>query len=55
MRRCAWLVVAPFLLSGDTPAGRIASIVLGLALGGLSLPRGRRSREQYASWDRLVL
>ena len=50
-----WLVAAPFLLSGDTPAGRIASIALGLALLGLSLPRGRRSPEHYASWDRLVL
>jgi len=50
-----WLVAAPFLLSGDTPVGRVFSIALGLALVALSLPRGRRSREQYASWDRLVL
>ena len=30
-------------------------LVAGLALIGLSLPRGRRSAEHYAGWDRLVL
>jgi hypothetical protein len=50
-----WLVVAPFVLSGDTGAGRVASVVFGLALVALSLPRGRRSLEHYASWDKLVM
>lgn len=31
------------------------SIVLGLALVGLSIPRGRRSKEHYAGWDRFVI
>ena len=32
----------------------LTSIVIGLALLGLSLPRGERS-EHYAGWDRFVL
>lgn len=51
----AWLVAAPFLLEGAGGAATIASIAIGLALIGLSLPRGTRSREHYAGWDRLVL
>lgn len=50
-----WLLLAPWLLEGASPAGRGASMVLGLAIIGLSLPRGRRSHEHYASWDRFVI
>jgi len=51
----AWLVAAPFLLDGETLLGASASVVLGIALAALSLPRGPRSREHYAGWDRFVL
>ena len=50
-----WLVLAPWLLEGASPVGKAASVVLGLAIIGLSLPRGRRSDEHYASWDRFVI
>lgn len=50
----AWLVVAPWLLTGASATAAAASVVLGLALIGLSLPRGRRSAEHYGSWDRYV-
>jgi nucleoside-diphosphate-sugar epimerase/uncharacterized membrane protein len=50
-----WLVLAPWLLEGASPAGKLASVVFGLAIIGLSLPRGRRSAEHYASWDRFVI
>jgi uncharacterized membrane protein len=50
-----WLCLAPFLLVGGDAAHSIASVAVGLALIGLSLPRGERSEEHYAGWDRLVL
>lgn len=50
-----WLVLAPWVLEGDSTVAAIASVVLGLALIGLSLPRGRRTDEHYASWDRFVI
>lgn len=51
----AWLVAAPWMLAGATTGGTLASIALGLALVVLSLPRGRRSPEHYASWDRYIV
>lgn len=51
----AWLVAAPWLLEGASAIASVAGVVLGLALVGLSLPRGKRSREHYASWDRYVI
>jgi nucleoside-diphosphate-sugar epimerase/uncharacterized membrane protein len=51
----AWLVAAPFLLTGVGPLGAIVSVVVGIALVGLSLPRGERSAEHYASWDKYVI
>lgn len=50
----AWLVVAPWLLTGASATAAAASVALGLALIGLSLPRGRRSAEHYGSWDRYI-
>lgn len=50
-----WLLAAPFLLEGGSSTAAVASIVVGLALIGLSLPRGRRSNEHYAGWDRFVI
>ena len=50
-----WLVVAPWLLEGETTAGAAASVVLGLALAGLSLPRGRLGGFRYGAWDRWIV
>ena len=50
-----WLIAAPWVLAGATAPGFVASIASGLALVVLSLPRGRRSPEHYASWDRYVV
>jgi nucleoside-diphosphate-sugar epimerase len=49
-----WLAVAPLLHGGDAFDSAVR-VGLGLALIGLSIPRGRRSREHYAGWDRFVL
>lgn len=51
-----WLVAAPWLLSG-VPSGlaTVNSVIAGLALVALSLPRGRRSAEHYGGWDRFVV
>ena len=51
----AWLVAAPFLLDGVGHLGAVASVVAGIALIGLSFPRGKRSAEHYASWDKYVI
>lgn len=51
----AWLAVAPFILGGASTSATVASVALGLALIGLSLPRGRRSDEQYAGWNRFIV
>jgi hypothetical protein len=52
----AWVVVSPFLLSGaGTTVATIAQVVVGLALIGLSLPRGTRSAEHYGGWDRAIV
>ncbi|MGP9814497.1 NAD-dependent epimerase/dehydratase family protein [Rhodopseudomonas sp. NSM] len=50
----AWLVAAPFLLDGGM-AGGIVQIAIGLALIGLSLPRGARSDQHYGGWDRAII
>jgi uncharacterized membrane protein len=50
-----WIAVSPFLLEGATLAGTIGGVVVGLALIGLSLPRGKRSSEHYGGWDRLIV
>jgi hypothetical protein len=50
-----WLVAAPWLLDGATTAGAAASVVLGLALVALSLPRGRLGGFSYGAWDRWVV
>jgi nucleoside-diphosphate-sugar epimerase/uncharacterized membrane protein len=51
----AWLVAAPFLLDGESMFASAVSVVLGLGLAVLSLPRGVRSKERYAGWDRYVV
>ncbi len=51
----AWVVASPFLLEGGTQASTIGDVVVGLAVIGLSLPRGKRSKEHYGGWDRLIV
>ena len=51
----AWLVLAPWLLDGAPPMTHWSDAVSGIALIGLTLPRGVRSRHHYASWDRFVV
>ncbi|UGB39538.1 NAD-dependent epimerase/dehydratase family protein [Frateuria soli] len=50
-----WLLVAPWVLHGHSTVATGVSVALGVALIGLSLPRGPRSREHYAGWDRFVV
>ena len=50
-----WLIAAPFLLDGGGTAATVVGVAIGLALIGLSLPRGKRSDEHYAGWDRFVV
>jgi len=50
-----WLVAAPFLLEGGNSLAMFFSIALGAALLALSIPRGSRSEEHYAGWDRFVI
>jgi len=47
----AWLIVAPWLLSGGSTVAASVEVVTGIALIALSLSRGRRSAEHYGSWD----
>jgi hypothetical protein len=49
----AWLMLAP-LLYGGTAVETAVRVGLGVVLVGLSIPRGHRSREHYAGWDRFV-
>lgn len=51
----AWLAVAPWVVDGASGTATVVSVILGLTLIGLSLPRGRRTAEHYASWDRYVI
>jgi len=46
-----WLIAAPWLLSGVGPLASGASVVVGVAVIALNLPRGRRSNEHYGGWD----
>jgi len=50
-----WLIAAPWLLPGGFMLAGWAGVAAGLALIALSLPRGERSRDNCASWDRFVL
>jgi hypothetical protein len=50
-----WLSAAPWLLPGATTAATLNDAVAGLVVMGFSLPRGRRSKEHYGSWDRYVV
>jgi hypothetical protein len=49
-----WLVAAPWLLGGATTGSTANDVVAGLALIGLSLPRGA-VRERYGGWQRAIV
>lgn len=48
-----WLLAAPWFLEGGSMASTIGSLVAGLLVIGLSLPRGS-IRHRYAGWNRLI-
>ena len=50
-----WLVLAPWLLDGANTAASWFGVVVGAAVVGLSLPRGKRSDQHYGGWDRFVV
>ena len=50
-----WLAASPFLAEQSTPTATIVSLAAAALLAALSLPRGKRSGEHYAGWDRFVL
>ncbi|RWA75418.1 MAG: NAD-dependent epimerase/dehydratase family protein [Mesorhizobium sp.] len=50
-----WLLMAPWLLASARIDVTLNDIVAGLVIIGLSLPRGRRSKEHYGPWDRYVV
>ncbi len=50
-----WLVMAPWVLPGASPVASWAGVLIGVAVVGLSLPRGKRSGEHYGDWDRYVV
>src|SRR3546814_16068970 len=50
-----WLIGAPWLLAGASTLAAAASIIVGMLLIALSLPRGARSSEPYGRWDRHVI
>ena len=49
----AWLLAAPWLLAGFTPAARWNDMLLGVALMLLTIPRGKIS-ERFGGWDSWV-
>ncbi len=50
----AWVVLAPWVLSGAVGAARWNNVVIGIALGLLSLPRGR-VRGEYGGWQPYIV
>jgi nucleoside-diphosphate-sugar epimerase/uncharacterized membrane protein len=50
----AWVAASPLLLGG-TGIETAADVAIGIALVGLSLPRGTRSAEHYGAWDRAIV
>ena len=50
-----WLAASPFFSEQSTASATTVSLVAAVLLAALSLPRGARSGEHYAGWDRFVL
>jgi len=51
----AWIAASPFLLDGGSSLTAMVHPVIGIALIGLSLPRGARSDQHYGGWDRAIV
>ncbi len=51
----AWLLAAPWMLGGASMPATWNSVLVGLAIIALSLPRGTCSKEHYGNWDRFVV
>lgn len=51
----AWLAASPWLAPESSPAAIAVSFAMAALIAALSLPRGRRSREHYAGWDRFIV
>ena len=51
----AWLIAAPFIDASESVGGAWHTIVIGVLVLALSLPRGQRSRQRYGSWDGFVV
>ncbi|MGH7639222.1 MAG: SPW repeat domain-containing protein [Gemmatimonadaceae bacterium] len=50
----AWLIAAPWLLSGTTARATWSDLIAGVAIIVLSLPRGT-VRQRYGDWDKYVI
>ena len=50
----AWLIVAPWVLSGFRAGAKWNDIAVGLAVVLLSMPRGK-VRAQYAAWNEYIV
>jgi hypothetical protein len=50
----AWIIAAPWLLSGATMGATWSDVIVGTAIVALSFRRGP-VRERYANWDRLIV
>ncbi|HVL66323.1 MAG TPA: vitamin K epoxide reductase family protein [Vicinamibacterales bacterium] len=48
-----WLVIAPWVIAGGTPAPAWSGVAAGVALAALTFPRGA-VRERYGRWDRWI-
>lgn len=48
-----WLIIAPWVLSGGSDAAAIGSVIVGLLVIVLSIPKGP-IRHRYAGWNRLL-
>ena len=51
----AWLAASPWLAPQSTTTATVLSLATAALIVALSLPRGRRSKEHYAGWDRFVI
>jgi nucleoside-diphosphate-sugar epimerase/uncharacterized membrane protein len=50
----AWIILAPWLLSGSTTGAKWIDVIAGVALIALSIPRGR-IKECYGGWDPYII
>ncbi|MDQ3482809.1 MAG: NAD-dependent epimerase/dehydratase family protein [Pseudomonadota bacterium] len=51
----AWLAASPWLAPESSVTATVVSIAGAALIAALSLPRGRRSKDHYAGWDRFVV